>query len=143
MGPRRPRADLGRFGARPGDPADGTVPKAQRRTPRPRTKVRASSVTFVAIRDDDDTTARHDDTVERARVDDETSVRSKLFRREVDKTLKKQHGSEQTKCNQRRSMTMHHPIIPGRQGPPDRESPNRHGNRSRSHNEKSAQKANS
>ena len=36
----------------------GTVPKAHRRMPTPRTKVRASSVTFVAIRDDDDTTKK-------------------------------------------------------------------------------------
>ncbi len=55
-------------------------------------------------------------------------------------TLKNQHGSEQTKCDLRRNITMHHPIIPDRQGPTDRVSPNRHGDRSRSHNEKRSKK---
>ena len=71
------------------------------------------------------------------RVEVQTTIRNNRIRKS---TLKKQHGREQTKCDQRRSTTMHHPIIPGRQGPTHRVSPNRHGNRSRSHKEKSAQK---
>ena len=41
------------------------------------------------------------------------------------------------KCDQRKNMKLHHPIIPDRQGPTDGLSPNRHGHRSRSHSAKS------
>jgi hypothetical protein len=37
----------------------------------------------------------------------------------------------------KKNMKLHHPIIPDRQGPTDGLSPNRHGHRSRSHNDKS------
>ena len=55
-GPRWPQADLGRFRAGQEDGRNGTSRKARRRTPRRWSKVRASSVTFVSIRDDDDAT---------------------------------------------------------------------------------------
>ena len=41
------------------------------------------------------------------------------------------------KCDQRKIMKSHHPIIPDRQGPTDELSPNRHEHRSCSHNDKS------
>ena len=41
------------------------------------------------------------------------------------------------KCDQRTNMKLHHPSIPDRQGPTDSVSPNHHGHRSRSHNDKS------
>ena len=40
-------------------------------------------------------------------------------------------------CDQKRNMKLHHPSILDRQGPTDGVPPNRHGHRSRSHNNKS------
>ena len=139
---------FGRFSARLGDGQNGTSPRTQRRTPRPQTKVCASSTTFVSIRDDDDdtttkwrrsarTTRRHSDRSSSDARSKQIESRKTSFN--VEK-LKNQHGSEQTKCDQRQNITLHHPIIPDRQSPTDGLSPNRHGDRSRSHNDKSVKK---